>query len=91
MAKIDYTDELQFEQAVVDNLMQNCGWKGGVFAYPTEDELIENWKNILYENNNHIDILNGQPLTDGEMSQIISKVNACVSPLDINEFVNGKT
>lgn len=91
MAKIDYTDELQFEQAVVDNLMQNCGWKGGVFAYPTEDDLIENWKNILYENNNHIDILNGQPLTDGEMSQIISKVNACVSPLDINEFVNGKT
>jgi type I restriction enzyme R subunit len=32
---------------------------------------MQNWANILFENNRSIDRLNDYPLTDGEMQQII--------------------
>ena len=87
-----YEREADFEEAVIFVLKQH-GWDdaGGVLKYPTEADLIRNWADILYQNNSDIDRLNGQPLTDGEMAQIIEQVEALKSPLALNGFINGKT
>ena len=87
---MDFKDEKQFEDAVVDVLV-NCGWKDGILNYPTEDELIDNWAAILNENNKHIDKLNGISLTKGEMQQILEQVKNDRTPLKLNGFINGKT
>ncbi|MDQ9828311.1 hypothetical protein RFX70_05685, partial [Acinetobacter baumannii] len=67
------------------------GWEKEVIKYPTEKDLIDNWARILYENNNSIDRLNGYPLTDGEMQQILEQINTLRTPLKLNQFINGKT
>ena len=46
---------------------------------------------ILFENNSGVDHLNGQPLTDGEMRQILSQVETLKSPYKLNTFINGKS
>ena len=61
-----FTKEADFEEAVVKLLIER-GWKDGVLKNYTEQQLIQNWANILFENNRGIDRLNDYPLTDGEM------------------------
>ena len=87
-----YEREADFELDVIRVLKQH-GWDdaGGVLSFPTEADLIRNWADILYQNNSDIDRLNGQPLTDGEMAQIIEQVETLKSPLALNGFINGKT
>lgn len=87
-----YEKEADFEEAVITVLKQH-GWDdaGGVLKYQTEDDLIHNWADILYQNNSGLDRLNGCPLTDGEMSQILEQVETLKSPLALNGFINGKT
>ena len=87
-----YEREADFEEAVISVLKQH-GWDdaGGVIKYPTEDDLIRNWANILLQNNSDIDRLNGKPLTDGEMAQIIEQIETLKTPLALNGFINGKT
>lgn len=87
-----FDTEKAFEDAVVDKLKQ-FGWDDecGVLNYPTEQDLIDNWANILFENNKELDKLNGQPLTDGEMAQILEQVIELRSPLALNGFINGKS
>ena len=41
-----YNDEILFEKDVVDHLVRN-GWKDGILQYPTEQDLIKNWADIL--------------------------------------------
>lgn len=65
-----FTKEADFEEAVVKLLIER-GWKDGVLKNYTEQQLIQNWANILFENNRGIDRLNDYPLTDGEMQQIM--------------------
>ena len=85
-----FDSEREFESAVIDCIREN-GWKKyPVIPYPTEEELIDNWKNILSKNNIDRDCLNGQDLTDTEMEQVIDQVNACRTPLEKNGFINGK-
>ena len=86
-----YESEAEFEEAVIGVLKQH-GWDdaGGVIKYPTEADLIRNWAEILYQNNSDIDRLNGCPLTDGEMAQIIEQVETLRTPLALNGFINGK-
>ena len=84
-----YTDELQFEHDLVE-VLQNKGWKE-VLKNPTEKDLIENWKNILLENNTSIDRLNGYALTDSEMQQILEQITKLRTPLKLNGFINGIT
>jgi hypothetical protein len=67
------------------------GWSDGVLMYKPEEELIENWKQILFENNSTPDRLNGCPLTDGEMQQILDQITRLRTPLKLNGFINGKT
>ena len=67
-----FNDELQFEAAVV-NLLRKKGW-AEVLKNKNEQELIDNWANILFNNNKEIDRLNGQPLTKGEKGQLMEKI-----------------
>ncbi|WP_306792642.1 type I restriction endonuclease [Collinsella ureilytica] len=83
--------EAAFEEAVITVLKQH-GWddEEGVLRYPTEQDLIDNWARILFKNNSRIDRLNGCPLTQGEMAQIIEQIETLKTPLALNGFINGK-
>lgn len=87
-----YDKETSFEEAVITVLKQH-GWDDadGVLRYPTEQDLIENWAKILFQNNADIDRLNGCPLTQGEMAQVIEQIETLKTPLALNGFINGKT
>ena len=62
-----------------------------VLMYPTETELIQNWAYILFQNNNTIDCLDGHPLTEGEIQQVLTQISDLRTPLNLNKFVNGKS
>ena len=85
-----YDSELQFERDLVA-FMTTKGWSNKILKNCTEQQLIENWANILFQNNSGIDSLNGCPLTSTEMQQIIAQVNALRTPWALNGFINGKT
>lgn len=85
-----YSDETAFEAAVIDTLIKNKGWKDGVLKYPNEQQLVDNWKKILFRNNRERDRLNDSELTDTEMQQILDKIEAKKSPVELNAFINGR-
>jgi type I restriction enzyme R subunit len=85
-----YTSEAQFEAALIEEL-SNKGWEKAVLKNPTEADLLDNWAEILFENNRERDRLNDTPLTDGEMQQIMEQVAELRTPLKLNGFINGKT
>lgn len=86
-----FKDENEFEKAVINLLVQEKGWSGGVLEYPTEEDLIQNWADILFMINNEVDRLNGVPLNKGEMTQLLNQINILQTPNQRNEFINGKT
>ena len=49
-----FDTEAAFEEAVIEKL-KAYGWDdaGGVLKYPTEQQLLDNWAAILFENNKH--------------------------------------
>ena len=83
-----FDKESDFEKALIE-LLKKSGWHGSVIKNPSEEELVQNWANILYENNREIDRLNDYPLTDGEMRQIIEQIETLKTPLRLNGFING--
>ena len=83
--------EKTFEDALVVLLAPSKGWDEKILMYPTEEDLIANWAQILFENNREIDCLNEQPLTDTEMEQILQQVNNLKTPIKLNGFINGKS
>ena len=83
--------EKTFEDALVALLAPSKGWDEKILMYPTEEDLIANWAQILFENNREIDCLNEQPLTDTEMEQILQQVNNLKTPIKLNGFINGKS
>ena len=84
-----FNTEAEFENEVIEALKRK-GWGDlPVIKYPTEEELIQNWANILYENNRAINRLGDYPLTDSEMNQILEQVIKLRTPLKLNEFING--
>ena len=85
-----FKKEAEFEDALIKVLF-NKGWSSEVIMYPTEEDLIQNWANILFDNNQSIDRLNGCPLTSGEMQQIMEQIKTLRTPLILNKFINGKT
>ncbi|MFR0929845.1 MAG: DEAD/DEAH box helicase family protein, partial [Monoglobus pectinilyticus] len=85
-----FTKEADFEEALI-KVLSNKGWENEVISHPTEQDLIDNWANILFENNRGIDRLNNYPLTNGEMQQIMEQINNLRTPLKLNGFINGKT
>lgn len=87
---MSFDDELEFEHALVNELVAN-GWTDGILDHPTEKDLLDNWAKILFENNRQIDRLNDYPLTETEMQQIIEQIRQLRTPLRLNGFINGKT
>jgi type I restriction enzyme R subunit len=85
-----FTQESEFESALIEILFRK-GWENNVIKNPTEETLLKNWANILFENNRGIDRLGEYPLTDGEMQQIMEQITALRTPLKLNGFINGKT
>lgn len=90
MATGEFNKESDFEHALINLLFQK-GWESEVIKYPTEDDLVKNWAQILYDNNRQIDRLGDYPLTDSEMQQIINQINELRTPFNLNGFINGKT
>ncbi|MEY1195355.1 type I restriction endonuclease subunit R [Providencia rettgeri] len=82
--------EAQFEQAFIAVLTQK-GWEPQILKNKTEADLLQNWANILFENNRQQDRLNDVPLTDTEMQQIIEQIKELKTPLKLNGLINGKT
>ena len=84
-----FDNELKFEAAFVE-LLKECGWEKEVIKNPTEDDLIDNWAKILFDNNREIDRLGNYPLTREEMDDIISEIASKRTPFALNSFINGK-
>ncbi|MCD8286790.1 MAG: HsdR family type I site-specific deoxyribonuclease [Clostridia bacterium] len=86
-----YKSELKFEEDLV-SLLGECGWDTkNVLQYPTEEELIQNWADILYKNNRDVDKLGDYPLTKTEMDLILDQIAKLRTPYKLNTFINGKT
>ncbi|WP_422479697.1 type I restriction endonuclease subunit R [Pleomorphochaeta sp. DL1XJH-081] len=85
-----FTKESEFEEALI-GVLSRKGWEHQVIKHPTEKDLVENWRRILNSNNMIRDRLNGYPLTDSEMQQILEQIVALRTPLKLNGFINGKT
>jgi type I restriction enzyme R subunit len=85
-----FKTEAQFEQAFIE-LLTHKGWEAEVLKNKTEADLLQNWADILFENNKQLDRLNDVPLTSGEMQQILEQIKELRTPLKLNGFINGKT
>ncbi|WP_031557965.1 type I restriction endonuclease subunit R [Lachnospira multipara] len=85
-----FSKEADFEKAVIKKL-QERGWEKEVLKYPSEQDLIKNWADILFNNNRQRTRLNNCPLTDSEMQQILDQIRDLASPLKLNSFINGKS
>lgn len=85
-----FDKEDDFENAFI-TLLKSCGWEKEVIKYPTENDLIKNWANILYNNNRDKDKLGDYPLTETEMAQIIEQITTLRTPFSLNSFINGGT
>lgn len=80
--------ELNFETAVVD-LLTKAGWEKEVLKNKTVPELIDNWRNILFERNRVT--LNNVPLSDDEMDRVLDIVKLQANtPVKANHFINGR-
>lgn len=85
-----FNSELDFEKEVIKKLTEH-GWDKNILKYKNEKELLDNWAEILYQNNKGIDRLNGYKMTEGEKAQLIEQINSLKTPLALNKFINGKT
>ena len=85
-----FDKEQDFENAFIA-LLKNCGWEKDVIQYPTEEDLLKNWAEILFNNNRDKDKLGDYPLTEGEMKQIVEQITNMRTPFALNGFINGKT
>ncbi|MGR3979420.1 type I restriction endonuclease subunit R, EcoR124 family [Pseudoalteromonas sp. 1181_04] len=85
-----FKTEAQFEQAFIE-VLTHKGWEAEILKNKTEVDLLQNWANILFENNRQQDRLNDVPLTTTEMQQIIEQIKELKTPLKLNGLINGKT
>ncbi|QTV80768.1 type I restriction endonuclease subunit R [Microbacterium sp. NIBRBAC000506063] len=85
-----FKSETEFEKALIKQL-QDTGWSSEVLKNPTEKDLLDNWANILLQNNAGRDRLNGVPLTETEMRQIVEQIRELRTPVKLNRFVNGRS
>lgn len=85
-----FNKESDFEEALI-KILSEKGWEKNVLKNYTQQDLLKNWANILFENNRDRDRLNDYPLTDSEMQQILEQINVLKTPLKLNGFINGKS
>lgn len=84
-----FRNEAEFENAVITNLTQNHGWDDNVLRYPTEQDLIDNWAEIVFQNNKAR--LNNIRLSDAEKHQLLEKVSVLDTTAKVQEFLQGTT
>ena len=87
---VRFDKEADFEEKLIQALQSN-GWAKEVLHHPTEQDLIQNWADILFENNRDIDRLNDFPLIPEEMEELLEQIRSLRTPLALNGFINGKT
>lgn len=85
-----FQSEKAFEDAMIERLIA-YGWEESVLQYQNEEQLLQNWADILFENNRDIDRLGDYPLTVGEKRQLIEQINSLRTPVRINSLINGKS
>lgn len=85
-----FNKEADFEEALLKMLSEK-GWEKNILKNYSEDDLLRNWADILFENNRDIDRLNDYPLTNGEMQQILEQIVTLKTPVKLNGFINGKS
>ncbi len=85
-----FANEREFEDAVIQALARH-GWEDKTLENYSEDQLIANWADILFENNRGIDRLDNYPLTGGEMRQILEQMALLKTPKKLNDFINGRS
>ena len=85
-----FNKESDFENALI-KILSEKGWEKEVLKNCSEQDLLQNWSNILFENKRGIDRLNDYPLTDSEMQQILEQIKNLRTPLKLNGFINGKS
>lgn len=87
----EYEHELPFERDLVNLLVKEKGWVDDVFINPSEEDLIKNWANIVFNNNRKPERLSDYPLTKGEIEQLMEQINNAATPLQKNELItNGE-
>lgn len=85
-----FNKEADFEAALI-KILSEKGWEKNVLKNYSEEDLLRNWADILFENNRDIDRLNDYPLTNGEMQQILEQIVTLKTPVKLNGFINGKS
>lgn len=85
-----FDKESDFEEEVIKALGE-YGWEKEVLRYPTEEDLLQNWADILFNNNRQSTRLNDCPLTKTEMQQIMEQIYNLRTPLKLNGFINGRS
>ncbi len=85
-----FNKESDFEKALI-RILSEKGWEKEVLKNYSEQDLLRNWADILFENNRGKDRLNDYPLTDGEMQQILEQIEVLRTPMKLNGFINGKS
>jgi type I restriction enzyme R subunit len=85
-----FNKESDFEESLIE-VLSHKGWESKVLKNASEEDLIKNWADILFENNRGIDRLNNSPLTSSEMQQIMEQITTLRTPLKLNGFINGRT
>lgn len=88
--KMAFDKEIDFEEALIARLSQK-GWEPETLNQPTEEELIRNWAEIIYRNNNTIDRLNNAPLTSTEIEQLLTQIAELRTPVALCGWINGQT
>lgn len=86
-----FEQEAAFETALINLLTEKYGWEPEILRYKTEEDLIQNWKHILFENNRDVDRLNDVPLTDGEMQQILDQITRSAHAAETQRFYQRQT
>ncbi len=80
--------ELNFEADFIELLIKS-GWEKEVLRNKTVDDLIDNWRQIIFERNRGT--LNDVPLSDSEMASFLDVVRTQANtPVKANHFINGR-
>ena len=85
-----FDKEIDFEEALIARLAQK-GWEPETLNQPSEEDLIRNWAEIIYRNNNTIDRLNNAPLTSTEIEQLLTQIAELRTPVALCGWINGQT
>lgn len=87
---MQFATEAEFEEALVSRLCTKNRWSGGVLINPTEQDLIDNWANILFKNNQQEYRLNGVPLSDSEKKTLVNLLSGITDPSAMHQLLQGK-